>query len=587
MRSHDPYLDLTAKVPMRSWEKYVSALLHVFWLDRIKRKILVIALVATLLPCLSVGWMFYTRSTHAIKEQITSELRKASEFSVREFDLWLKERQHNLRVFTGSYEVYENLEHSLRETEAPFAKEQAVGKLKDFLRSVLGRVTDYEELLVVDATGKVIASSAEQAGALNLSPDWVKHAKADASVVGEPYWDSVLNRPVVTVAVPIRAAERAAGRAGGGHFLGVLVGRLNFREIVKKLEELSVGKTERIHLITGDGTVIVASRSAPETFLKTKLPEAATRTMFEQEAVLLEYQDNESRNVLGSLKRISLLDLNWGVVADIETGEAYEEIAKIMKLTALMVLGLLLVIGLPAYILALMIVRPLDRLTRGAAKVAAGDWDVDLPVVDRGEVGYLTQAFNRMVARLRKNRDELAAINQVMSQQNKELQELSVKDGLTGLHNRRHLMATLASETARAERHRHPFAVLMIDLDHFKRYNDTLGHPAGDRLLIRIAQIFKESIRAVDYAARYGGEEFLVLLPESPPEAALGVAERIRAMVATDTCGGAHEQGAVTVSIGIAVYPKSGHTAEALIARADAALYEAKRLGRNRVIAPG
>lgn len=561
---------------MRSWEKYVSALLHVFRLDRIKRKILVFALVATLIPCLSVGWVSYTRSKHAVTQKITSELRNASELCVREFDLWLKERLHNLRVFTGSYEVYENLERSLRETEKPFAKEQALGKLKDYLRSVLGRFTAYEELLVVDAEGTVIASSSERAGALHLPPDWVKHAKADGSVVGDPYWDSVLNRPVVTVAVPIRSAERAAA----GQFLGVLAGRLNFRVIGEILERYSFGQTGRISIITHDGTVIVGSRSAPETFLKTKLPETATRTLFEQEAVPLEYQDNESRTVLGSLKRISQLDLNWGVVAQTDTQAAYAESTQVVYLTMGMVLGLLLGIGLPAYILALTIVRPLDRLTRGATKVAAGDLDVDLPVVDRGEVGYLTQAFNRMVARLRKGRDELAAIN-------KELQELSVKDGLTGLHNRRHLMATLASETARAERHRHPFAVLMIDLDHFKNYNDTLGHPAGDRLLIRVAQIFKESIRVVDYAARYGGEEFLVMLPESPPEAAMEVAERIRARVAEDNCDGAHEKGQVTVSIGVANYPKSGSTAEALIARADAALYEAKRLGRNRVIAPG
>jgi len=576
---------------VRSWEQDISVVLNVFRLDRIKRRILVFGLLATLIPCLTVGWFSYGRSKQSITEKLSGELRNASELTVREFNLWLKERLYDLRVFTGSYEVYENLERSLRETEGPFAKEQALHHLKDYLKSVLGRVPDYEELLVVDADGKVVASSADAAGMLNLPPDWLKHAKADAPVVGDPYWDSVLNRPVMTVAVPIRAAERAAGRAAeratGGHFLGVLAGRLNFRVMGEILEKYSFGRTGRIYVIAHDGTVIVGSRSSPASFLKTKLPEPATRAMFEQEVLPLEFRDHESRDVLGSLKRISQMDLDWGVVAEIETREAYEESAHIIYVTLVMVVGLLLGIGLPAYILALTIVRPLDRLTRGAAKVAAGDLDVDLPVVGRSEIGYLTQAFNRMVARLRKSRDEVAHINQVMSQQNKELQELSVKDGLTGLHNRRHLKETLASELARAERHRHPFAVLMIDLDHFKQYNDSLGHPAGDRLLVRIAQIFRESIRTVDYAARYGGEEFLVLLPESPPEAAMGVAERIRAMVATDTCGGAHETGRVTVSIGIAVYPKSGHTAEALIARADEALYEAKRRGRNRVIAPG
>jgi len=564
---------------VRSWEQVISVVLHAFRLDRIKRRILVFGLLATLIPCLTVGWVSYLRSKQFLTEKISGELRNASAHTVREFDLWLKERFYDLRVFSRSYEVSENLERSLRETEGPFAKAQALGHLKDYLKSVLGKFTDYDELLVVDANGKVIASSAETAGALNLPPDWLKRAIADTPVVGSAYWDPVLNRPVMMLAVRI-------ARAADGRFLGVLAARLNFHVISELLDNFSVGQTGRIYVIAHDGTVIVGSRSSPETFLKTTLPETATRAMFEQEAVPLEYRDHESRDVLGSLKRISLMDLNWGVVAEIETREAYAESAQIIYLTLVMVLGLLLGIGLPAYILALTIVRPLDRLTRGAAKVAAGDLDVDLPVVGRSEIGYLTQAFNRMVARLRKARDELAAINQVLSEKNKELQELSVKDGLTGLHNRRHLMETLTSEAARAERHRHPFAVLMIDLDHFKQYNDTLGHLAGDRLLVRIAQIFRESIRTVDYAARYGGEEFLVLLPESSPEAALGVAERIRSVVAADTCGGAHEMGKVTVSIGVAVFPKSGNTAEALIARADEALYEAKRRGRNRVIAP-
>ncbi len=564
---------------MRSWEQDISVVLQVFRLDRIKRKILVFGLLATLIPCLTVGWASYVRSKQSLTEKISGELRNASVHTVREFDLWLKERLYDLRVFSSSYEVSENLERTLRETEGPFAKEQALRNLKDYLKSVLGKFTDYEELLVVDANAKAIASSAEAAGALNLPPDWLKRASADTAVVGNAYWDPVLNRPVIMLAVRIT-------RAADGRFLGVLAARLNFRVISEILENFSVGQTGRIYLITQDGTVIIGSRSSPEAFLKTTLPETATRAMFEQEAVPLEYRDNESRDVLGSLKRISLMDLNWGVVAEIETREAYAESAQIIYLTLVMVVGLLLGIGLPAYILGMTIVRPLDRLTRGAAKVAAGDLDVDLPVVGRGEVGYLTQAFNRMVARLRKSREELAAINQVLSEKNKELHELSVKDGLTGLHNRRHLMETLASEAARAERHRHPFAVLMIDLDHFKQYNDTLGHLAGDRLLVRIAEIFRESIRAVDYAARYGGEEFLVMLPESTPEAAMEVAERIRARVAADTCGGTHETGRVTVSIGVAVFPKSGNTAEALIARADEALYEAKRRGRNRVIAP-
>jgi diguanylate cyclase (GGDEF)-like protein len=124
----------------------------------------------------------------------------------------------------------------------------------------------------------------------------------------------------------------------------------------------------------------------------------------------------------------------------------------------------------------------------------------------------------------------------------------------------------------------------MIDVDHFKKYNDTYGHPAGDDVLVKIASILKESVRSVDYAARYGGEEFLLILTETPLDGALEVAERIRTSVTEDTFGSDNEKVEITVSIGVAEFPENGDRSESIIASADAALYKAKRRGRNRVV---
>ena len=216
-----------------------------------------------------------------------------------------------------------------------------------------------------------------------------------------------------------------------------------------------------------------------------------------------------------------------------------------------------------------------ERLTAGARQVGAGDFDVSVPVLDYGEVGYLTRAFNAMVRRLRDGRDELAAINRT-------LETLSVTDGLTGLFNHKHLMETLANEVARARRHKHPLSVLMIDIDHFKAYNDRFGHQMGDSLLAEVAALFKKTARSIDYAARYGGDEFLLLLHEVAADDACQLADRVRNAVAAARFGpGDH---AVTVSIGVACYPDHGDTAEAIIASADAALYRAKRGGRNGIV---
>jgi diguanylate cyclase (GGDEF)-like protein len=153
-----------------------------------------------------------------------------------------------------------------------------------------------------------------------------------------------------------------------------------------------------------------------------------------------------------------------------------------------------------------------------------------------------------------------------------------VTDALTGLNNRRRITEVLLNEALRSQRLRHSFAVLMADVDHFKDYNDTHGHPAGDELLKRLAAILREETRDVDFVARYGGEEFLVLLPETKARGAVELAGRIQERLA------ALGVDPVTLSFGVAEFPIHGETGDRLIEVADAALYEAKRAGRNRVV---
>jgi diguanylate cyclase (GGDEF)-like protein len=127
----------------------------------------------------------------------------------------------------------------------------------------------------------------------------------------------------------------------------------------------------------------------------------------------------------------------------------------------------------------------------------------------------------------------------------------------------------------------------MIDADHFKQFNDTLGHQAGDALLNAIGAILMESLRSMDCAARYGGDEFIVLLPEVTMDGAVEAAERIRAKVIGARFGSDAKVATVTVSIGVASFPEHGENSESIIAGADGALYRAKRSGRNRVVIAG
>jgi diguanylate cyclase (GGDEF)-like protein len=557
-----------------SWKQHIPRSLRSFHLHSIKSRILAFALLATLIPSLTMGWLSYKHNKELLAEKTSGELRNITSHAAREIDIWLKERLYELRVFASSYEVSENLEKILRVQETSVREGAAVRRLKDYLTSVRQKFVHYEALMVIDVGARVVATSPGQAGPVNLPPDWVKMASKDKAILGDPSWDEAKKKTTMTIAVPIRATN--------GHLLGAMAARLNFRTIDATFRGFSLGKTGQAYLMAADGALVLSSRPlSPPSDTATPTYQVPS-ALLEMESVLLEYRDHRGKEMVGTRKRIP--QLNWVVVAEVESSEVYASIIELRNLTFFMVAGLLLAIGLTAYLLGMTIVLSLNRLTDGAAKVAAGDLEVDLPVASRGELGYLTEVFNYMVARLRQGREELDAINKTLSEKNRELERLSVTDGLTGLYNRSHLMQTLANETARARRHQRPFSVLMIDIDHFKRYNDSFGHLAGDALLSNLASIFTQSIRTAEYAARYGGEEFLIMLPETEPDRAVEAAERIRAQVAKETSGDGNAGPGVTVSIGVAGFPEHGDAPEKIIGSADAALYQAKRDGRNRVI---
>lgn len=163
---------------------------------------------------------------------------------------------------------------------------------------------------------------------------------------------------------------------------------------------------------------------------------------------------------------------------------------------------------------------------------------------------------------------------------------LAVSDGLTGLYNHRFLQERLALEIEGTGRGRQ-LSVLLLDIDNFKRVNDTYGHPFGDLVLLTVARMIRENIRRVDTAGRYGGEEFLVIMPHTTPETAAGIAERIRQAVENYVFALKDTEVRATVSAGVATYPsRHGHIRDkaSLLYAADRALYEAKAAGKNRIM---
>ena len=164
-----------------------------------------------------------------------------------------------------------------------------------------------------------------------------------------------------------------------------------------------------------------------------------------------------------------------------------------------------------------------------------------------------------------------------------EATRLSITDGLTGLWNRRLFDLRISEELQRAIRFQEPFGLMLVDLDHFKNVNDRYGHQAGDAVLVELARRLSDATREVDVVTRFGGEEFALILPKTPVQGTLRLAEKVREVVSNEPFVAGNASIPVTVSVGAAGYPDHGLSTADLLSAADAALYRAKENGRNRV----
>ena len=217
-----------------------------------------------------------------------------------------------------------------------------------------------------------------------------------------------------------------------------------------------------------------------------------------------------------------------------------------------------------------------------------GKTDVETKVrgLELGASDYVTKPFDpgELLARM-KVQLKIKALQDELRRSNELLQQLSSTDALTQLYNRRHFMRSLAVEFERTDRYGSPLALVLFDIDHFKKVNDACGHQVGDEVLRGMGALTLSLVRSTDIAARYGGEEFCVLLPETDREGAIEFGQRLRLAVEDEVFGAAGQDLRVTVSVGAASCPSSSvENGEDLIRLADEAMYRAKRAGRNRVM---
>jgi diguanylate cyclase (GGDEF)-like protein len=255
---------------------------------------------------------------------------------------------------------------------------------------------------------------------------------------------------------------------------------------------------------------------------------------------------------------------------------AFEERA--LNLAGIALATILLLIG-AWYGTEVFVLRSIRTLLDTARRVRSGDLGARTGLHDgKDELSQVGRDFDEMADTLQRQDLELKTAMQ-------ELQEQVITDPLTGLHNMRYLRELLPREMLRAKRKDSPLAAIIIDVDHFKRVNDSLGHEAGDEVLKELGALLKKSIRASDIACRYGGEEFAIILADATSEGARRKAEDIRAAVkGLELHHGGKPIGGLTVSLGVALFPYHADQTTTLLRKAGEALYQAKEAGRDRVV---
>jgi diguanylate cyclase (GGDEF)-like protein len=557
-----------------------SRLVHV----SLRTKILAVVLLCVSIPVLLMAIYLIQRNQGVLEEKVRETLSNRLYRTATQVDDWMSERVHDASRWSTSFVVFESVE-TLSQPRGD--AERARRDLKDFLESVLGHYKSYESLFIVDLAGNILASTREE-----RLEEWGMRLLNNGGpnrggTVSPIHQSEHLGRPTILVMHTIQGRNDRT--------VGYFAERLDLSELEALVGPPSTDSAPLFWMLDDEGRVLVkggkvAQPPGAETF-PAPMPDAAAAPETDDRPLAIESRLKGLGRTVVALKR---LGRSGGVLAaTVPANVAYRSLEESRNRLLMVGVPALAAVFLISFVLARGMLRPIQSLSQAAKRLSAGELDVRLPVKGGDELTELTQSFNQMAAiiqektkQLEEARNELALKNADLEAANRHLHDQAITDALTGLYNRRHFQDNLDKEMRRCEREERPLSLLLLDLDHFKQYNDRWGHTQGDEELRRVGAQVTKSIRSTDMAFRYGGEEFAVLLPSCTKEQAAEVGEKIRVAVGVH----GHRAGVLgrtTVSIGVATFPQDGRAARALVDTADGALYAAKAAGRDRVSLAG
>ena len=512
-----------------------------------------------------MGLLLQNMLQTTLEEKVKQKFVDSAQIMEREISLWLKKRVYDLTVFSNASIVSDAVTAYLKmpEKKADGIKNRlpTIKILETYLSTLQHQFKDYVRIFVLSRTGAVIASS-ESGGRdrpFVFPDDYTEQISDRQWFKGPAYFDSRDKSSLILIGVPLFLDQLYEYET----LLAIEVRLTGLLPLLDPAKFGDSGDWTYESLVDVDtGRQFLYGRGGKKVLNEITLSPLAGRHM------LREYVNGAGERLMGLV--VPFRELSWGLFIAEDYEKTFSGLIHARHRNIMIVCCFSVFMAIVAYLLTRQIMVPLSALTRGAERVAEGDLDVRLPVHRNDEIGFATNVFNEMVAKLK------------LSQA--KLEQLATTDPLTGLNNRKRLMSILRDHYAYYRRYKTEFSVLMLDVDHFKAVNDTYGHQAGDTVLKQVAEIFSENLRNVDAAGRYGGEEFLVILAESGEEESIQAAERIRKAVSSHTVIHDAREIQVNISIGIGRIHKQDPDEQKIVGRADMALYRAKEEGRNRVV---
>jgi diguanylate cyclase (GGDEF)-like protein len=546
-------------------------------------RIILLVFAATVVSALMVSLISVQSLDGFLREKVNQRFPRAASQIAEDLDQWYTLRGRDLEVFAGSTILSESLP---RLESQGRSGERARDEAEQYLRYVLESFPQFERLVLARPDGSSLIEVGEgpplPEELLTSSESTITRSRIDDSIrIGTEIFQ-IASAPLID---------------SNGRTIGRLYASIDLDLLTSTLESRELGNAATVHVVDRDMRFLSPPAGLdPNIRFTTSLKDPGSKDPFVSGVV---YYDNaENIHVVGT--QMALPRFGWTLILEQPIDGAFAPVVSSIGRVAALNLAIVLLVGLVASRIAGSFVQPLRALSEGAQRLSEGERGVEIEerTFASDEVNVLTRTFNEMSRGLGRNarelekshraleaaNGELVTKNDELSNMNLVLEQLSITDSLTKLHNHRYFQESIAKECRRSTRTKEPLALILLDIDFFKKWNDRLGHAGGDEILRRLAEVLNQCVRETDILTRYGGEEFALIALNTDLEGATALGEKIRAAVEIEnfTPDNPSENDQVTVSVGVAAFEGDD---KQLFVDADTALYAAKDAGRNRVVA--